>query len=185
MIGDVDEARISTTARSADWVRASWLSQNGTFAFNDFGTEQSAPPTLPSLSRMFDNEKTNTVTPSVTFSSTVGGGGEYLQYEVQWDTVRGFIAADPAIESHRSWQDAGFVNLVDGGDVDPFESGETIQFTFPSGVLTNGATYGWRVRVRRSDTLALSAWSAPRTFTVDTAQKWWPCSWTGNHSLTQ
>ena len=55
---------------------------------------------VPSLSsRMFDNEKTYSATPSVTFSSTVGGGGEFLQYEIQWDTVRGFIAADPAIGS--------------------------------------------------------------------------------------
>ena len=33
------------------------------------------------------------------------GDTEVLQYEVQWDTVRGFIAADPAIESRRSWAD--------------------------------------------------------------------------------
>ena len=125
---------------------------------------------IPSLSRMFDNEKTNTATPSVTFSSTVGGGGELLQYEVEWDTVREFIAADPALGSRRSWEDSGFTNLVDGADLDPFESGETIEFTFPSGALTNGQTYWWRVRSRRSDTLALSAWSTPRTFTVDTAQ---------------
>ena len=52
----------------------------------------------------------------------------------------------------------------------PFISGDTIRFTFPSGALTDGQTYWWRVRSRRSDTLALSAWSTPRTFTVDTAQ---------------
>ena len=98
------------------------------------------------------------------------GGTEVLQYEVQWDTVRGFIAADPAIGSRRSWEDAGFTNLDDGADVDPFKSANTIQFTFPAGALTDGQTYWWRVRSRRSDTLALSAWSTPRTFTVDTAQ---------------
>ena len=128
-----------------------------------------APP-VPSLSRMYDNEKTFTTTPSVIFSSTVPSGGELLQYEVEWDTVRGFIAADPALGSRRSWEDSGFTNLDDGADVDPFISGDTIRFTFPSGALTDGQTYWWRVRTRRSDTLALSAWSTPRTFTVDTAQ---------------
>ena len=105
-----------------------------------------------------------------TFAWYETGGTEVLQYEVQWDTVRGFIAADPAIGSRRSWEDSGFTNLDDGADVDPFQSADTIRFTFPSGALTDGTTYWWRVRSRRSDTLALSAWSAPRTFTVDTAQ---------------
>ena len=98
------------------------------------------------------------------------GGAEVLQYEVQWDTVRGFIDADPAIGSRRSWEDSGFTNLDDGADVDPFRA-ET-----PSGSPSRpersptATTYWWRVRSRRSDTLALSAWSTPRTFTVDTAQ---------------
>ncbi len=128
-----------------------------------------APP-VPSLSRMYDNEKTFTTTPSVIFSSTVPSGDELLQYEIEWDTVRGFIAADPAIGSRRSWEDTGFTNLDDGADVDPFNSGNRIQFTFPAGALTTGTTYWWRVRSRRSDTLALSDWSTPRTFTVNTAQ---------------
>ncbi len=145
---------------------ASWL----TVLIPTAGLAQS----VPSLDRMFDNEKTYTATPSVTFSSTVGVGGELLQYEIQWDTVRGFIAADPLIENRRSWEDSGFTNLDDGADLDPFESGETIEFTFPSGVLTDGTTYWWRVRSRRSDTLALSAWLTPRTFTVDTAQTVYP-----------
>ena len=35
--GMIDEVRISNIARSADWIEASFLSQNGTFAFNTFG----------------------------------------------------------------------------------------------------------------------------------------------------
>jgi hypothetical protein len=37
--GIIDEARISDKARSADWIKASYLSQNGTFAFCTFGGE--------------------------------------------------------------------------------------------------------------------------------------------------
>ena len=37
MSGLIDEVRISTTARSADWIEASYLSQNGAFAFATFG----------------------------------------------------------------------------------------------------------------------------------------------------
>ena len=40
--GNIDEVRISTTDRTADWIKASFLSQNGAFAFNDFGNVESA-----------------------------------------------------------------------------------------------------------------------------------------------
>ena len=35
--GLIDEVRLSNTIRSADWIEAGYLSQNGTFAFNTFG----------------------------------------------------------------------------------------------------------------------------------------------------
>ena len=38
--GSMDEARFSTVARSADWIEASYLSQNGSFAFTDFGQQE-------------------------------------------------------------------------------------------------------------------------------------------------
>jgi hypothetical protein len=41
--GTLDEVRTSDTARSADWVNASFLSQNGSFTFNSFTAEESAP----------------------------------------------------------------------------------------------------------------------------------------------
>jgi hypothetical protein len=39
--GIIDEVRISGNARSADWMAASYKSQNGTFVFNNFGSEES------------------------------------------------------------------------------------------------------------------------------------------------
>jgi len=38
LYGYLDELRVSSTARSADWIEASWRSQNGTFAFCNFGS---------------------------------------------------------------------------------------------------------------------------------------------------
>ncbi|MEE9602617.1 MAG: DUF2341 domain-containing protein, partial [Thermoguttaceae bacterium] len=38
--GMIDEVRLSDIARSPDWIEASYLSQNGSFAFNTFGSEQ-------------------------------------------------------------------------------------------------------------------------------------------------
>ncbi len=37
--GVIDEVRASNVARSADWIEASYLSQNGTFAFSNIGRE--------------------------------------------------------------------------------------------------------------------------------------------------
>ena len=37
--GFLDEVRISSTDRSADWIAASWRSQDGTFAFTNFDSE--------------------------------------------------------------------------------------------------------------------------------------------------
>ncbi|MDP6057850.1 MAG: DUF2341 domain-containing protein, partial [Pirellulaceae bacterium] len=38
--GQIDEVRISSAARTADWIAASYKSQNGTFAFNNFAAEE-------------------------------------------------------------------------------------------------------------------------------------------------
>ena len=40
MDGFIDEVRVSDTARSADWTEANFLSQNDTFTFNTFGSEE-------------------------------------------------------------------------------------------------------------------------------------------------
>ena len=49
--GFLDEVRISSTDRSADWIAASWRSQDGTFAFTNFDSEETAPAdtTPPSI----------------------------------------------------------------------------------------------------------------------------------------
>ena len=39
-VTQMDEVRLSNTARTADWIEASYLSQNGAFAFSTFGSEQ-------------------------------------------------------------------------------------------------------------------------------------------------
>ncbi|PHS11806.1 MAG: hypothetical protein COA78_08945 [Blastopirellula sp.] len=38
--GIIDEVRVSSTERSADWIEASYLSQSGLFTFTNFGNEQ-------------------------------------------------------------------------------------------------------------------------------------------------
>ena len=40
MDGSIDEVRVSTVARSGEWIKASYRSQSGTFAFTSFGREE-------------------------------------------------------------------------------------------------------------------------------------------------
>jgi uncharacterized repeat protein (TIGR01451 family) len=58
--GMLDEMRVSTTARSANWIKAQYASMNGTFA--TLGAEQSfipAPPMLRKRKITFDNSTRN------------------------------------------------------------------------------------------------------------------------------
>jgi hypothetical protein len=64
--------------------------------------------------------------------------------------------------------DAGFANTEDGGDSDPFTSGQKIGFTVQSAdELLDGATYYWRVRASDPGGSTLwSDWTTARSFTV-------------------
>jgi hypothetical protein len=65
--------------------------------------------------------------------------------------------------------DAGFVNPDTGGDTDPFNSGENIQYTVQS-ALSIGTTYYWRVRAMDpTGSNGYGAWTATRSFTVSSS----------------
>ncbi len=68
-----------------------------------------------------------------------------------------------------SGTDNGFANTTDGGDTDPFDSGDKASFTVQAGDGLANGTYRWRVRASDPNgSGAWSDWSATRTFTVDT-----------------
>ena len=65
--------------------------------------------------------------------------------------------------------DSGFANTTDGGDTDPFDSGDLASFTVQGGDALSTDTYYWRVRV--VDPLGdnvYSDWTSTRSFTIDT-----------------
>lgn len=66
-----------------------------------------------------------------------------------------------------SGTDAGFANPDNGGDTDPFNSGENIQYTVQAGDALAVGTYYWRVRgIDPSGSNQWGAWSATRSFEV-------------------
>jgi hypothetical protein len=63
--------------------------------------------------------------------------------EDAWHVVR----EESTLIDATSGTDAGFANTVDGGDTDPFTSGEKASYTVqPGDELTPDVTYRWRVR---------------------------------------
>lgn len=119
---------------------------------------------MPTLAQPFDNAKVSTTTPNFTFTTTDPESND-LQYEFQLSTTSAFTSSSTFI----SGVNAGFVNTASSTDTSPFISGNTIRYTAQS-ALSNGTTYWWRARARDpGGSNAWSAYSDPKSFTVDTA----------------
>jgi|GEM_PF-1757711 len=123
------------------------------------------PPTTPTFSvdYLHDKVKTSDTTPEVRFSTTDSESDE-LTYQISWDTDSSFATET----TKTSDADAGFVDITDGGDTDPFDSGNTISYTFQS-ALTDGTTYFYRVKAKDpTGSNTYSSWSSTRSLTIDT-----------------
>ena len=119
----------------------------------------------PTITRLFPAEQVGTTTPTFEFTTT-DPQSDSLTYQIEWSANEDFSGSTVRTSDTH----AGFSNIDNGGDTDPFDSGGTIQFTIqPADVLTNNITYWWRVRAK--DTTgddAYSFWTTPRSFTVIT-----------------
>jgi hypothetical protein len=148
--GIIDEARVSGTERTADWIKASYLSQNGTFAFINFGSEEveasllttdKAGPVILSMDMSDSNliaGETSTVT--VTFSEAV-------------QDVSGFLPNNGTVSVATS---------ADGGVT------WTSTFTPTDGIVdptNNLFLLGWFDDLANNSTFALEA---PGNYTIET-----------------
>jgi len=118
----------------------------------------------PTHDAPFDNEKVGTTTPELMFS-TSDPEGESITYVVEWSTDRTFATASTATSGISS----GFRNSTNSGDTSPFNSGDTIGFTIPSGALSAGQTYWWRVKGIDTGTSGWSFWSDEWSVTASTS----------------
>ena len=119
----------------------------------------------PTQSKLFDNEKSGTTTPSFEFFGT-DTESDGLDYEIQIDDDAQF--GSPNIDEDTVNNSARFTNIVLTTDKPPFIAGNTIRYT-PTTQLVNGTTYWWRVRAKDTNgSNQWSSWSSHRSFTVDT-----------------
>ncbi len=146
-------------------VRANFSTSGNSPTLDDWTLTWGSRVSTPTQTKLFDNEKTATTTPTFEFSST-DPQSEDLEYQVSWSTSPTFSAST----TRSSNVHAGFSNFTTPADTDPFTSGDTIRFTIQAAdALTNGTTYWWRVRARDpAGSNTYSLWSDTRSFTVDT-----------------
>ena len=84
-----------------------------------------------------------------------------------WVAGPTITSATPPLIDVVSGTDSGFANPDNGGDTDPFTSGDNIQFTVQGGDALSLTTYYWRVRgIDPSGSNTYGAWSSTRSFTV-------------------
>jgi len=124
------------------------------------------PPGATTLSDAYlhDNLKTNDTTPEIRFAAT-DPESDNLTYQIQWDTDTSFPSPSSAVSD----TNPGFTNVDDGGDDDPFNSGDTISYTFQA-ALTNNTTYFYKVHAKDpGGSNTYGNWSSVRSFTIDTS----------------
>lgn len=145
------------------------VKSNGTplFAYAQYpSVVTNEAPNAPSLSKLFDNEKTATTTPDFEFSASDNESND-LTYQIQIDDDALFGSV--TVDRNSVTNSAQFENLATPADKDPFTQGELIRFNNTTG-LTNGTTYYWRVRASDpTGSNTQGSWSTVRSFTVDTA----------------
>lgn len=162
----VSLVNLSEVTYSKIRLRANIQQVSGTPSLNDWTLSWGSRVETPTQTKLFDNEKTGTTTPSLEFYTTDPQGDD-LTYEVSWSEDATFAASTTKISDTH----AGFENATLGSDTQPFNSGDTIRFTVQNAdALTNGHTYWWRVRAKDpAGGNNWSPWSPARSFTVDTA----------------
>ena len=89
--GTIDEARISNSARSADWIKTSYNNQSIPASFFSLGPEQNVPvsPTVTTNAATAEQETTATLNGVLN-----NDGGEACQYSFEWGTAPGVYTAN-------------------------------------------------------------------------------------------
>jgi hypothetical protein len=113
---------------------------------------------------MEDKRVTATGTQQATITSSATASGYFIVA-----TFKEAATGTPLIDAV-SGTDSGFANPDNGGDTDPFNSGENIQFTVQAGDTLASRLYYWRVRgIDPTGSNTYGAWATTRSFYVTVA----------------
>lgn len=124
------------------------------------------------LERPFDCEVTRDTTPSFTFWSSDPDGVAGMIYEIRWSTDSSF---ETGVTVRSSVSDAGFENVANGSDTNPFTEGQQVRFTLQDedalSDTPDDTVYYWQVRACDSaaewGSGTFGEWNPPRSLGVD------------------
>lgn len=159
--GDISAPSISVANNSVHIVVATWdTSAIGTISTpSGYTLIKNANGGGEPLHVSYKNFSTGGATGSVACSNTEYGSRIAFSFSLK---SRSTVLLDKV-----SGTDAGFANPDNGGDTDPFNSGENIQYTVQAGDALAVGTYYWRVRAKDpSGSNTWGAWSSVRSFEV-------------------
>jgi hypothetical protein len=146
--GVIDEVRVSTVARSSNWVWACWLNQASNAFFNGYGTVQTVTsgggPTVSAQSASPIGAQNATLNGTVVTT----GGAENPQVSICWDTV------DKGTNALTDWPNRPYLGTNWG-------AGQAFS-TNVTGLLS-GSTYVYRCYATNSTGYA---WSGTQSFTT-------------------
>jgi hypothetical protein len=126
--------------------------------------ETSGPPEVSSLIKPFDNEHTPSIRPDFQFVAS-DLSGDFLYYQIQVDDDVNF--GSTILDQNSEDNNLQFTNTVVPSEKSLFRSGQTIEYTPPSD-LVSSSTYWWRVRaIDPEGSNTYSDWSTAWSFTVD------------------
>jgi len=152
--GTIDEVRISSSARSEQYVSTSYNNQNSTSTFYTIGVQQpNVAPNAPTLVSPSDASNTNDNTPTLSVNYTDADIGDVGTTDYRISSV-----------SAQDCLDDG--TIVDSGTSSETSTiNETTSYT-PSSSIGSDGTYYWCAR--NSDGVALSVWTSMGSLVLDT-----------------
>ncbi len=160
-------AGLDPTIYSIIRVRADYTKTSATPVLSDWTLSWGLSVAEPTQTKLFDNEKTSTTTPTFEFTTT-DPQSNTLVYQIEWSTDSTFATG---VTTRTSDTNAGFSDVTSPLSLSPFASGHTVSFKIQvADAVSNGTTYWWRVRAKDpSGGNAYSLWSDYHSFTVDTS----------------
>jgi len=152
--GSIDETRISSVARSEQYISTTYNNQNSTSTFYSIGVQQpNVAPNAPTLVSPSDASNTNDNTPTLSVNYTDADAGDVGTTDYRISSV-----------SAQDCLDNGTI-ADSGASSETATINESTTYT-PSSSIGSDGTYYWCAR--NNDSVAQSSWTSMGSFTLDT-----------------
>jgi len=159
--GELDESGGNVGGSNNSWDGAVTVSNADFVSISSTGMDgaRGSDGSLPVLTFMHLATGSDLVDAGIDVNLPFNGTAPDMGFYERWPLIRKL-----------SETDAGFADITNGADTNPFASGDQIGFTVQTGDILPDDTYYWRVRAKNPyGTNKYGAWSATRSFVLTSA----------------